>query len=97
MKSIEAIGRSYASLQNFTRECLLKALVARVFIPAADAAAVLQADYEEGFFLTPGLYEALAVYETSSDTLLDSLEHLLGAVDIEALLARLENERPGGR
>jgi len=93
-KQVPLIKQSYGSLQGFVQDCLIRALVLRV--TGGDEAAV-EAEYDAGFTLTPSFYEILGQFEASPDTLLAALPDILAAVDVDAVLARMESDPPGAQ
>jgi len=86
----ELVARSYRGLQGFVSECLVRALAVRLVSGSAQDAeslqALLEAEAETGFLLTPAFYEALAGYEASGQAFLDYLPGLLAGIDAEAVL-----------
>jgi hypothetical protein len=90
-KSLELISREHPSVGGYMEECLVRALATRtLYAEEAEVRAELQAAHAQGFYFTPALYEALGAYEESGTALLEYLESLLEAVDVDAVLAGLE-------
>ncbi len=89
------VGSSYASIQGFIEECLVRALVAKVEAPD-EAQAKLAKGYDAGFVLAPAFYDGLAAYEGSGKALSAYVEDLLKAVDVNAVLSRVETQPPTG-
>ncbi|HCJ10754.1 MAG TPA: hypothetical protein DHW14_06280 [Clostridiales bacterium] len=88
-KGLELISREHPSVGGYIEECLVRALAVRTVCAEEAAWAELEAAHAQGLYFTPAFYEALAGYEESGAALLEYLETLLEAVDVDAVLAGL--------
>jgi len=89
-KEHELIAQTYRSVQGFVQECIERALTVKLVTgdpgdPEATGA-LLHAEFEAGFLLTPAFYDALSGYEEAGKTFLEYLPELLEAIDIDAVL-----------
>lgn len=94
-KAIPIISGRYYSVQGFVEECLVRALVARASSPGNPETLIAQ-DYGAGFTLTPALYDGLGAFESSDKTLIEYVPDLLAAIDVNAVLQRMQTEPPTG-
>lgn len=87
-----ALDESYKNdFLLFATECVIKAVESRLAGPAANRQALADEALREGFVLTPGLADGLAIYEKQPESLRLYFPDLLAGVDLAREDKRLEN------